>query len=319
MRTRTATLLRTALLSFALATGAASALAQAPAEDPKRTEEARAHFQRGVELYKDADYRTAIIEFRRAYGLIPNWRIQYNLAQACSEVQDYPCAMRALEAYLAQGAAEIPADRRASVEEELRRVRGRIARVRIQTNRAEAEIFIDETSQGKGAPPAPVLVGAGRRRVSATLPSGQTVSKVIEVAGGDEPTVALEFPDSPPPAATPKPIATQSEPPSKVPLYVGVTVTGLLAAGTVATGILSLGAQHDLDNEVAKFPGSSSAIDSARTRGRTLAIVTDVLGGAAVVAAGITVYIALTTPSAKSSTTVGLAVAPGSLGLAGKF
>lgn len=318
MRTRLRQLLRTTLLSLALTTGVGVAMAQA--DDPKKTEEARAHFQRGVELYKDADYRTAIIEFRRAYGLIPNWRIQYNLAQACSEVQDYPCAMRALETYLAHGAAEIPADRRAAVDEELRRVRGRIARVRLKTNRAEAEIFVDETSQGKGAPAEPVLVGAGRRRVSATLPTGQTISKVIDVAGGDEPTVTLDFPDAPaaPPTAAKSP-ESRSEPPSRVPLYVGVTVTGLLAAGTVATGILSLGAQKDLDNEVGKLPGSDSAINSARSRGRTLAIVTDVLGGAAVVAAGITVYIALTTPSAKSSGTVGLAVGPGALGLAGRF
>lgn len=314
------------VLSYTLALGAltaapGSAHAQTPApsapEDPKRTEEARSRFQRGVELYKDGDYRAAIIEFRRAYDLVPNWRIQYNLAQACAEVQDYPCALRALQAYVTDGGAEIPADRRAQVDTELKRLSGRIARVTVKVNRSDAEVFADETSVGKTPLQAASLVSAGRRRISATLPSGQTIAKIVEVAGGDEITVSLDFEDAPRTRTeVPQPRLT-TEAPSSAPVYIGLVATGLLAAGTATTGLLALSADRDLTTELDRIPGDGAAIDDARGRTETLGMVTNVLGAAAIVAGGVTLYLALTRPS--STPKVGVTTLPGGALLSGRF
>lgn len=307
-----------AVLSAVLLLGVASP-AHAADPDPKTTEEARSHFQRGVDLYRDADYRSAIIEFRRAYELVPNWRIQYNIAQACAEVQDYPCAQVALQAYLAQGAAEVPADRRKTIEDELHRVTGRIAHLSLTVNRADAELFVDEQSLGKAPLQAPAAISEGHRRVSATLPTGQTVSKVIDVAGGDNVNVSLEFIDAPA-ASTPKPaVVPKAQTPSKAPIFVGLVATGILAAGATTTGILSLGAKSDLNSELGKVPGNDQAIDSARTKARTFAALTDVMGGAAIVAAGITVFFIVSRPSTKTDASVGLVVGPGHVGLRGAF
>lgn len=310
------------LLSSAFALAAPAARAQAPAapaagEDPKRTEEARSRFTRGVELYRDGDYRASIIEFRRAYELVPNWRIQYNLAQACAEIQDYPCTLRALQAYLNDGGSEVPADRRAAVETELKRVSGRIARVTVKVNRPDAEIFADETNLGKAPLPQAALVSAGRRRLSATLPSGQTIAKVIEVAGGDEVTVSLEFEAAAPaaPARVDTGPAVRTETPSSTPLVVGLAVTGVLAAGTLTTGLFTLSAKSDLDKQLDTYPGSPDDISSARKKTETLGLVTDVLGAATIVAAGVTVYLALSRPSKNVALTVG----PGSAGVVGRF
>ncbi|MGH7328554.1 MAG: PEGA domain-containing protein, partial [Polyangiaceae bacterium] len=288
MRLKTKRAVGRAVLSAVLMLGIV-APARAAEPDPKTTEDARAHFQRGVDLYRDADYRSAIIEFRRAYDLVPNWHIQYNIAQSCAEVQDYPCAQRALQAYLAQGAAEVPADRRKTIEDELHRVTGRIAHLSVTVNRADAEVFVDEQSLGKAPLAAPASISEGHRRVSATLPTGQTVSKVIDVAGGDNVSVSLEFIDAPV-AAAPKPAPAKAQAPSKAPIIVGLLATGILAAGATTTGILSLGAKSDLNSELGKVPGDGQAIDSARTRARTFAALTDVMGGAAIVAAVITVF-----------------------------
>lgn len=323
MRASTRHAFHVVLLSSALASAASTAHAQAspgappPGEDPKRTEDARSRFNRGVELYRDADYRAAIIEFRRAYELVPNWRIQYNLAQACAELQDYPCTLRALQAYLNDGGSEVPADRRAAVETELKRVSGRIARVTVKVNRPDAEVFADETSLGKVPLAQAALVSAGRRRLSATLPSGQTIAKVIEVAGGDEVTVTLDFEAAPaaPARADSGPQAARSEGPSAAPLYIGLVATGVLAAGTVTTGLLSLSAKSDLDKQLDIYPGSPDAISSARSKAETLGLVTDVLGVATIVAAGVTVYLAVSRPSKNVALTVG----PGSAGVVGRF
>lgn len=324
MRSASRTVLRCTMALAALAALAAvprAANAQAPSpttsEDPKRTDEARARFQRGVELYRDGDYRAAIIEFRRAYDLVPNWRIQYNLAQACAEVQDYPCALRALQAYVADGGAEIPSDRRAQVETELKRLTGRIARVTVKVNRPDAELFTDEVSVGKTPLQGAALVSAGRRRISATLPSGQTISKMVEVAGGDEITVNLDFEEAPRPrpsdAAATKP---PTEAPSAAPLYVGLVATGLLAAGTATTGLLALSADRDLTRELDRIPGDGRAIDDARSKTETLGMVTNVLGVATIVAGGVTLYLALTRPTTAK---VGVTTLPGGALLSGRF
>lgn len=323
MRASTRHLFHAVLLSSAFALTTSSARAQAPttpvqAEDPKRTEEARARFNRGVELYREGDYRAAIIEFRRAYEIVPNWRIQYNLAQACAEAQDYPCTLRALQTYLKEGGGEIPADRRAAVETELKRISGRIARITVEVNRPDAEIFADETSLGKAPLSQPALVSAGRRRLSATLPSGRTITKTVEVAGGDEVTVTLDFEAAPaatPPAVDTRPTPAEPARPSSTPLVIGLIATGALAAGTATTGILSLSANSDYDKQLGTYPGSPDAISSAESKLKTLSLVTDVLGAATIVAAGVTVYLAVSRPSKSVAITVG----PGSAGVTGRF
>jgi hypothetical protein len=309
----------TLLVSQAAAQGAPAA-----ADDTKKTEDARARFQRGVELYKDGDYRASIIEFRRAYDLVPNWRIQYNLAQACAELQDYPCTMRALQAYLADGGSEVPADRRASIEAELKRVTGRIAHVSVTVNRPNAEVFADETSLGHTPLAAPALVSAGRRKLSATLPNGQTIAKVVELAGGDDLSVTLDFeaaPETPRRNDKSDSVKIVPDAPSSAPITIGLVTTGVLAAGTLTSGLLTLSSKSDLDKELDRFPGSEDAIAKARSRTETLGVVTDVVGVATVVAAGVTLYLALTRPSSPTPTkpSVGMSIMPGPTGISGRF
>src|SRR6478609_3372438 len=79
-------------------------------------EEATKHFKRGVELFKESDFGGALAEFRRAQLLAPNFHVLYNLGQTCFELQNYPEALRAFEAYLSEGGTKVSKDRRALVE-----------------------------------------------------------------------------------------------------------------------------------------------------------------------------------------------------------
>src|SRR5690349_16550442 len=76
------------------------------------TEEAKSHFQRAVELFHEADFRAALIEFQRAYDAAPNYKVLYNLGQTSLELQDYAGALKAFRGYLDGGGREIPAARR---------------------------------------------------------------------------------------------------------------------------------------------------------------------------------------------------------------
>src|SRR5262249_44370073 len=48
------------------------------AEPDAQVEEAHRHFQQGLKLVEEQDYRAALIEFKRAYELSPRWAVLYN-------------------------------------------------------------------------------------------------------------------------------------------------------------------------------------------------------------------------------------------------
>jgi tetratricopeptide (TPR) repeat protein len=92
------------------------------AEDPRAA--SMAHYERGLSLYQAEDYAGAVAAFQSAYDLLPNYRILYTLGIARRVLGDRAGAVASLEAYLSEGAAEIPATRRVEAERvigELRR------------------------------------------------------------------------------------------------------------------------------------------------------------------------------------------------------
>ena len=66
-------------------------------------DDAASHFRHGVSLYKDADYEGALVEFRRAQDVSPNFRVLYNIGQCLYQLQRYAEALHAFEDYLTQG------------------------------------------------------------------------------------------------------------------------------------------------------------------------------------------------------------------------
>jgi hypothetical protein len=309
---RTPKLARAAVSAALLvcAQGGIGTVAHAQAAGTKEAaDEAGSRFRRGVELFKEADFRAALIEFRRAYQLAPNYRVQYNLGQCYLELQDYAGALRSFERYLSEGGSQVPAARRTSVEGEIQKLQPRVARIEITTNVPGAEIRIDDDVVGTTPLAQAVLVSAGRRKISAEKSGAPTTSKTIDVAGGDKITVALQINEAgaptPPqtvvtptnPSEAPRPAPPESpkktEEGGKSVPWIGWGITGALAVGAGVTGVLALGAKNDLKTKEDTFPGNASDIDDARGKVKTFALVTDILAGGAVVAGGISLYFTL--------------------------
>ena len=106
-----------AVLAIALATLAGStALAQSPrGSEAQKLDDAQRRFQRGVELYKEGDFGGALVEFKRAYELVPSYKILYNLGQVSYQRHDYASALRYFRQYLGEGDQAIAVDRQAQV------------------------------------------------------------------------------------------------------------------------------------------------------------------------------------------------------------
>ena len=256
--------------------------------------EAIERFDRGVELYKEGNYTAALSEFRAAHALSPSYRVLYNIGQVSYQLQDYVTALQSFEAYLAEGAAEIPEARRAEVEGLAEKLRGRVSTLEVQTSVPDAEVSIDDVPVGKSPLPAPVKVNAGRHRVTASRSGFAPATRAVDLPGAARVAVHLELaPLSAPVATGAAPARAPAEASRMTTLsWIGVGVAGACAAAAVGTGVAAIGAKNDLD---AALPSDPSAND-ARSRVQTLSVATDVLIGAAVVTLGATLVLTFLRP-----------------------
>src|SRR6266478_574081 len=108
-----------------------------------RKTEARTHFDQGVLLFRDGDFQAAAIEFRRAYDAEPNYRVLYNIGQACNEAKDYACALTSFTSYLDQGGGEVQSARRAQLEQQIEKLRVRTGRLMVSSNVDGAAVLVD--------------------------------------------------------------------------------------------------------------------------------------------------------------------------------
>src|SRR5690349_13075705 len=127
----------------------ALSLALAPAayaQDGEINDQARAHFQAGVNFLQDPDgarYEEAYREFSAAYRSSPSWKILGNLGIAAMKLERDGEAIDAFEKYLAGGAAALPAEDRAQFERDLGTLKAGVVKLSIDLSQAGATL-VDE-------------------------------------------------------------------------------------------------------------------------------------------------------------------------------
>jgi hypothetical protein len=316
------------------------ARADAPAGTPSKEamEEARVHYSRGVQLYTDGSYDAALVELERAYKLAPSFKILYSIGLVQLRLNDLVGAKGSFERYLAEGGSEVPAARKTEVDDRLTQLTERIATVDVRTNVPEAEVFVDDISVGKTPLAKPIALNPGYHKIAVSKSGYTGEARQLGFAGGDKAQLQLQLAPLAPAAPTllpgaqptanggesqgtePKPLlSTQGETPSSAKgVWIGWTITGVLAAGAVVTGIAALNQSSKLTDQVDKQPTPASDISSTRSKTVTLALVTDVLGGAAIVAGGVSLYFTLATKK-ESPRAAHVRVGPGSIALQGSF
>jgi hypothetical protein len=207
-----------ALIWVALAASAPPALAAADKPPPSAKVEAQRHYRTGLERVQAGAYGEALVEFRRAYELRPNFAVLYNIAAAQVALGDAVAAIEAFERYLADGGAAVPPERRAKVEAELRHQQARIGRLRVVVSPATgevADVSVDGTPMPAGAR-ARVDAGEGMRvnpgthTVTATLPGYAPASATVDVKPGEQAEARLALMRPAPPI---EPAMAESAPP----------------------------------------------------------------------------------------------------------
>lgn len=312
-------------------------------------EEAASRFRKGIELFKEGDYRAALIEFDRAYALAPNYAVLYNIGQVYFQLQDYAGALNALDRYLTEGGVQILASRREEVKKDIEKLRSRVAHLEIAANIPDAEIAIDDVPIGKTPLGKPVMVSAGRHKVSASKDGHLPASKVVDIASTDTLSVTLELmepsstpvvpspqveganklpddqpagPSTPPTKSTSPPLRT-ANPPSSTPIVASWAITGGLTAGAVVLGVFALDTSSELQNALDNEIHTREELDDLTNKTKTFALVTDILAGGAIIAAGISLYLTVRGPSSDEKATaqgaLHVGVTPNGIRLIGTF
>ncbi len=276
-------------------------------EPAAATESARSHFRLGVDFYRERNFRAALIEFQRAYADSPHYKLLYNLGQASLELQEYASAIDFFSAYLREGGNELASDRRAEVEESIRYLESRIARLSIASNQSGAEIYVDDTLLGRTPQSEPIRVGAGRHKIVLTKEGFAQVERQLDVAAGDEREVRLDFiiapaverrePMSPTMALSP---IDRDEDSSSVPIIIAGIATGVLAAGAVTMTIVTGIAQQDYQEQLL-VETTRTKLDTLRDDAETKALVTDIVWGATLASAVVTTVLILTSDNERAA------------------
>lgn len=309
-----------ALAALLIAIPLFSMASQVAAEPSTRTtgegnvDKARTVFQQGVDLFHEGNFEAALAEFRKAYATAPSYRILYNIAQTYVEIHDYVNALKCYRQYLDDGGSEIAPSRRAQVEDAVQKLQARIAYVEVRVNLDGAEVRVDDVAVGTSPLAKPIAVNPGPRHISAIKTGWTAAAQSITAAGGDHVNLVLELSALSPAKsrvlsledfeAVSKPSsASGASSRSRAPLVVSLVATGTGAVTAGIFGWLALGAKHDLDHDLGTFKVSASQLDNDRSHLRTYALITDVAAGAALVAAGFSLYFLLSEPNEPASQT----------------
>ncbi|HEU5077506.1 MAG TPA: PEGA domain-containing protein [Polyangiaceae bacterium] len=283
------------------ADAAESADAKPEPPSPETVKRAGSHFERGLQLYNDAEYRLALIEFERAYQLVPNYKVQYNIAQVSIQIGRYARAVHALEQYLKDGGADVSPERRAQVENDLKMLAGRTARVNILSNVQGAEILLDETTVAQVPMTEKLLIDAGEHRLTVRARGYQPRVEQVTLAGGDDVEFSFDLTE----VKKEDPVVIVKEvqkPGDQAPvedefpyITVGWVTTGVLAAGAVTAGVVGLSAKNDLDDLAQPDPDQDPEQvkreqDAAKKKAQDCFLAADILTGAAVVAGAASLY-----------------------------
>ena len=274
------------------------------AQESESVREAAKHFQRGVSLYGEADYRGALVEFKRAGSLAPNAAVFYNIGETQYQLQDYAGALTSFERYLAEAS---PTDsHRAEVESNVQALRSRVGFVAVTTVPAGADITIDDQPAGKTPLDKPIRVTIGQRKIVATLAGRPAVVRYVDVAAEDNVSVNLQLGSSVAAEAVSAAAAPQAGGDIARPTrggsgsslrLVGWIATGALTAGAVTFGILAIRETNDLKSERQTFPTTAATLNHTANVATTYSILADALGAGALVVGGITLYSTLTSSS----------------------
>jgi tetratricopeptide (TPR) repeat protein len=299
----------------------AAGAAAPEAADAARAESAAAAFQRG-EAHKDAGrLEEALIEYERAYEILPAYPVLYCVGAVNMMLERWAAARRAFQLYLQLGEGKLePADVQRT-HSHLEQLYKRTATLTLELNVPGADVHIDGTKQ-EPTTITGLILEPGQHVVRVTKPGFEPLEQVVKAANGESlklvvplvPSASLNprAPQLAPGAAGPLPGSSvagslplpAAEPTEPTGVWLPWGITGALTAAWATTAVLASQARRDRD--IIERPGTSAErLEDARRLHITLAVVSDVFLASALASAGVSAYLTWWSNPASAAATNG--------------
>lgn len=179
-------------LAFSIALiASASSFAPFAFAQSASVKDAEKHFENGVALYGEHDFKAALVEFQKAYSIAPNPSVLYNIGQTDYELQNYAGALDSFNRYMAEGKPSKA--RRAEVQATLDALKARVASLDIGSNLIDATVSIDDAEVGKTPLPKLITVSIGQRKITLQHDGYAPLNRVVDVASGDSLKIEMDF------------------------------------------------------------------------------------------------------------------------------
>jgi hypothetical protein len=236
--------------------------------DPQQKQEAKEHFEKATRLYDLGRYGDAIQEYEKAYLLVDDPNLLYNMGQAYRLSDKPEEAIRCYKNYLRK---RDDAPNRADVEKRI----------------AELERTVEDRHRSGTAAPAPPRPSeAAPAPASGVAPAPSPVAEPPPVA----PEAAASAPISTQAAGTVvKPAASRSGRPSRVLPYTLLGVGGACLVTSLVTGLGAASRAKQIA-DASKQPNHPVFDPSVQSTGKTLNAVAIVTGVTGLAVAGVGLY-----------------------------
>ncbi len=181
-----------ACLALAAGLGTPSVHA-APNEDQSAVrKEAAERFDQGLRLFNEGNNSGALAEFQRAYELVPNPVVLYNVGLVYASMGQPVKAVEALEEVL-QSKAGLSESERIRAEELLKEQARRVATLQLDNAPPGSVVSIDGVEVGRAPFKAPLRITVGTHVISVVEPGTYPFTHELTVAGGENKRVSAEL------------------------------------------------------------------------------------------------------------------------------
>jgi hypothetical protein len=233
-------------------------------------------------------YGVGLARYQSAHAAFPSSKIYFPIGQAEQKLGRFMDALGHYEQVLAEG-GELSAAVRKQIDDALVEVKKNLGRLDLVAQPSGARISVDGDIVGTAPLEKPIFIEPGRHEIAVTAPDHLEFEEHLELPAGKPVKRTVELKPVPLAKDRPAPVETrplEASPPSKTGFHVMLGVTGAFAATAAVTGILA-SRKHGVYEDAGR-PGDER--EDARSTGKTLAIVTDVMLGGAVVMGGVATF-----------------------------
>jgi hypothetical protein len=164
----------------------------APKPDAAAVAQAKTHFTAGLKLYKEGSVREALAEFLIANRIVPRASVLRNIAQCYRDLRDFATARAKYSELLATYGATLKKGEVADVNRAIAELGTLTGTIAVKASEPGASVVLDDKDLGTTPLPGPVRVNLGPHRVVVQKPGFDTVTRNLEISGGD--AVVVEAP-----------------------------------------------------------------------------------------------------------------------------